>query len=83
MLIYGERPRGMTDQEWLIECQCRYVARLMLEKESQDGRRTVFGYWKTLMPALNEQRVKDIWTTYKSQPSAAHHGKIAEPTESK
>lgn len=60
-MIYGKRPSGMSDAEWMIECQCRYVARRMKEGATRQARLAIYEQWQKAMPGVRKARVAEIW----------------------
>ena len=60
-MIYGQRPEGMTPEEWTIECRCRMVAREMRKGRNRSARLAIFEEWQKRLPAVSKARVAEIW----------------------
>ncbi len=58
-MTYGIKPEGMSDSEWLLECQARMVVREMRDKPKEE-RRAIFERWKSL-PGVTQERIQRIW----------------------
>jgi len=58
---YGKRPEGMSEAEWLVECQCRLVAREMKQGRDKVERGAIFSRWQQRLPAVTRERVSQIW----------------------
>lgn len=58
---YGVRPEGMDDAQWLVECQCRTVARAMKAGRDKAERGAIFEQWKKIVPGITRERVAEIW----------------------
>lgn len=60
-MTYGQRPEGMDDGQWLIECQCRHVAREAMVARDRTERAAIFEQWKRITPGITKERVAQIW----------------------
>ncbi|MDX1466858.1 MAG: hypothetical protein R3215_14255 [Halomonas sp.] len=74
---YGKRPEGMDDGEWLIECQCRHVAREMRAGRDRTQRGAIFEQWQKRLPAISKARVAEIWRAGVPMPGQAKKEKAA------
>lgn len=66
---YGVRPEGMDDAQWLVECQCRTVARAMKAGRDKVARGQIFDQWQKSLPGISKQRVAQIWRDGVPMPS--------------
>lgn len=60
-VTYGEKPEGMNEADWLIECQCRHVARAMKAGRTRGERLAIYERWKKRLPGISKERVGEIW----------------------
>lgn len=60
-MIYGQRPDGMSDADWQIECQCRHVARELQQGRDRVQRGEIFEKWQKAFPSITKARVAEIW----------------------
>lgn len=51
----------MSDTDWQVECQCRYVARTMKAGRTRQDRLAIFETWKKKLPGIDKARVAEIW----------------------
>ncbi|MGM0783880.1 MAG: hypothetical protein ACQEUM_07195 [Pseudomonadota bacterium] len=58
---YGVKPKGMTLEDWDIECQCRMIAREMRQGRDKAERAAIFERWQKALPAVSKARVAEIW----------------------
>ena len=58
---YGVKPEGMSDADWTVETQCRFVARKMREGRNRSARLAIFEEWQRKLPAVSKARVAEIW----------------------
>lgn len=58
---YGVKPERMSNAEWLIEAQCRHVARQMQQGRNSAERGAIFNKWQSLLPGVTKERVGQIW----------------------
>ncbi len=58
---YGQRPEGMGEEAWKLECQCRHVAREMKAGCNSTERGAIFDRWQRILPAVTKKRVSEIW----------------------
>lgn len=58
---YGQRPEGMSEREWFVECQCRHVAREMHKGRDRAARLAIFEKWQKALPAVTKERAAQIW----------------------
>lgn len=68
-MIYGQRPEGMGDAEWTLECQHRQVAREALKARTPAERGTIFRQWQKTFPGIDKARVVAIWKEGVPMPS--------------